>query len=55
MPFLDMATLDMVCYSGGRVSPGVKKLQGREFPGPPVVRTVCFHFGGHGFNPSLEN
>ena len=31
MPFLDMATLEMVCYSGSRVSPGVKKLQGREF------------------------
>ena len=23
----------------------------REFPGGPVVRTLCFHCRGHGFDP----
>ena len=27
----------------------------REFPGGPVVRTLGFHFEGHGFNPWLGN
>ena len=27
----------------------------REFPGGPVVRTLHFHFMGHGFDPWLEN
>ena len=26
-----------------------------EFPGSPVVRTVCFHFRGHGFDPWSGN
>ena len=26
-----------------------------EFPGGPVVRTLCFHSSGHRFNPWLGN
>jgi len=27
----------------------------RDFPGGPVVRTLCFHFREHGFDPWLGN
>ncbi len=28
---------------------------GWDFPGGPVVRTLCFYCRGHGFNPWLGN
>ena len=27
----------------------------REFPGGPVVKILCFHYQGPGFNPWLGN
>ena len=27
----------------------------RDFPGHPVVGSLCFHFSGHGFNSWSEN
>ena len=27
----------------------------RDFPGGPVVKTPCFHFRGHGFDPWSGN
>ena len=27
----------------------------RDFPGGPVVKILCFHFRGHGFNPWSGN
>ena len=26
-----------------------------DFPGSPVVKTLCFHCTGHGFDPWSEN
>ena len=26
-----------------------------DFPGGPVVKTLCFHCKGHGFDPRLGN
>ena len=26
-----------------------------HFPGGPVVKAPCFHYGGHGFNPWVGN
>ena len=28
---------------------------GRDFPGGPVVKTLCFHCRGHGFYPCSGN
>ena len=33
----------------------VKENRHWEFPGCPVVRTLCFHWWGDRFNPCLEN
>ena len=30
-----------------------KMMQNGDFPGDPVVRTLCFHCWGHRFNPWL--
>ena len=32
----------------------IKKIGG-QFPGSPVVRTLCSHFWSPGFNPSLKS
>lgn len=31
---------------------GCLKHEGRDFPGAPGVRSLCFHCRGHGFDPS---
>ena len=31
------------------------KMPHRDFPGGPVVSTLCFHCRGHGFDPCLGN
>ena len=31
------------------------KEEATDFPGGPVVKTPCFHCGGHGFDPWLGN
>ena len=33
----------------------IKKKTKLEFPSSPVVRTLCFHFREHGFNPWSGN
>ena len=33
----------------------IKKFASQEFPGPPVVRTPCFHCWGPGFDPWSGN
>ena len=33
----------------------LKENMGRDFPGGPVVKTPCFHYRGHGFDPWLGN
>ena len=35
--------------------PGVRETGFREFPGSPVVRTLCFHCRGHRFDPWSGN
>ena len=36
-------------------SPNIKtenfKCTSRDFPGSPVIKTLCFHYRGHGFHP----
>lgn len=39
----------------GAVNAFFKKYQSCEFPGSPVLRTLCFHYRGHRFNPWSEN
>ena len=39
----------------GRSPGGLKDVNNRDFPGSPVVRTLCFHCRGHRFNPCLGN
>ena len=33
----------------------LQNLQTRDFPDSPVVKTLCFHFKEHGFNPWSGN
>ena len=33
----------------------LSEMDSGDFPGNPVVRTVCFHWGGPGFDPWLGN
>ena len=43
---------DNSCYSMSNELVNEKE---RDFPGGSVVRTLCFHCTGHGFDPCLGN
>ena len=45
---------ESVCMQGTYLE-DIKRVEYRDFPGGPMVRTPCFHCRGQGFHPWWGN